>query len=348
MDFLPFSRILGQERALGFLKKVMDRDRIPHAYLFVGIPGVGKTSTALAFTQAVNCIEPVDGEGCGQCISCRQIAGGNFPDLLFEEPEGQSLKIDQIRKINHALAFKPLSGKFRVSIIRKAELMTAEAANAFLKTLEEPPLGNILILNVTEPLDLLPTIVSRCQKVSFLPLPVDIIGQEVVDRAGIDRDKATVLARLSEGSLGKALKMCETDFFERREIYLSHLIEMQGLPREDVLSLAVDYAKQHKNKDLDPSEKGEGVLFDLLSIWKSWFRDLLLLNLGGPRNLLINVDFSHKLQNLYKNFKVDPLIGSIRVLDQAQRDLLRMRNVDLNMETTFLTLKRYAGQMVGA
>ena len=343
MAFLPFSQIFGQERAIGFLKKVMDRDKIPHAYLFVGISGIGKTTTALAFTQAVNCIEPVKGEGCGRCRSCRQIIGGNFPDLLFLEPDGQNLKIGQIRDLNHALAFKPLSGRYRVSIIKKAEMMTAEAANAFLKTLEEPPLGNILLLNVTEPLDLLPTIVSRCQKVSFKPLSVNIIEQALTKGTEVEGDKASVLAKISEGSLGRALRMFDSGFLEKRDEYLSRLMALHGCSPQEVLTMAVDYARRAKKKNLDPAEKGEGGLFDLLNVWKTWYRDLLLMKIEGPEDLIINIDFSHKLQNLCKNFKVDHLINSIAILDEAQRDLLRMRNIDLMMENMLLTLRRFAG-----
>ena len=104
-----FSRILGQERAKRFLKQAMSRKKIPHAYLFTGISGVGKTRTAMALTMALNCRKPVDYEGCGQCLPCRQMANGNFPDFLFLKPEGESIRIDQIRELNRRLGFAPVS-----------------------------------------------------------------------------------------------------------------------------------------------------------------------------------------------------------------------------------------------
>ncbi len=175
MNFKPFSQIIGQDRAIEFLKRVIVRDRMPHAYLFTGIPGVGRTTTALALTQTLNCRQSMNGEGCGRCQSCRQIMNGHFVDLLSLHPDGQNIKIEQMRDLNHRLSFKPLSGNHRVSIIHQAEMMTLVAANSFLKTLEEPPPRNILILNVIEPLDLLPTIVSRCQRIPFNPLSVKLI-----------------------------------------------------------------------------------------------------------------------------------------------------------------------------
>lgn len=184
--FTPFSQIIGQERAIKFLKRAMAREKIPHAYLFVGIPGTGKKITALALTQAINCNESKNGDGCGRCRSCRQVMSGNFPDILFIKPEDQSIKIEQIRGLNRLLGFKSVSGRFRVSIIHQAETMTEEAANSFLKILEEPPQGNILILNVTEPLDLLPTIVSRCQKVPFLPISTHLIADWIKEKKNME------------------------------------------------------------------------------------------------------------------------------------------------------------------
>ena len=340
--FRSFAEIIGQEKAIEYLKRVMAREKIPHAYLFTGIAGVGKTATALALTRAINCHEQVDGEGCGQCKSCRQIMNGNFPDLITIRPDGQNIKIEQIRELNRALAFKPVSGGYRVSIIFDAEMMTEEAANSFLKTLEEPPPGNILILNVTEPLDLIPTIVSRCQKISFKPLPVRVITDWFMENEEIDQEKANVLAKLSEGSLGRTIQMVESGFFEKRQESLLRLLQLPELSSDQALEMALEITRKGHKKNLNTSDKTEISLFDLLSIWKTWYRDLILVKVKAPAELLINVDFSQKLKNICKKFKIENLIDSFMIVDRAQRALMQARNIDLIMENTVLSLRGFA------
>ena len=340
--FRSFSEIIGQEKAVTYLKRVMAREKIPHAYLFTGIPGVGKTTTALALTQAINCHEQLDGEGCGQCKSCRQIMNGNFPDLIYIKPDGQNIKIEQIRELNRALAFKPVSGGYRVSIIFDAEMMTGEAANSFLKTLEEPPPDNILILNVTEPLDLIPTIVSRCQKISFKPLPVRVIRDCLMEKEDIEEEKVIVLAKIAEGSLGRTIQMVESGFFEKRQESLLRLLKLPELSSDQALEMALEMSRKGHKKNLNASDKNDISLFELLSIWKTWYRDLIVMKLKGPADLLINIDFSHKLKNICKNFKIENLMNSFMTVDRAQRDLMQTRNIDLIMENAVLSLRGFA------
>lgn len=340
-DFIPFSGILCQERAVEFLRRVISRGKIPHAYLFAGIPGIGKTTAALALTGAINCQQQIEGEGCAQCPSCRQIASGNFPDLHMIEPDGQNIKIEQIRELNRILGFKPLSGKYRVSIIRQAETMTEEAANSLLKILEEPPQNNILILNVTEPQALFPTIVSRCQKILFRPIPVQAIADWLIVQQAMEKEEATALARISEGSLGRAIRMCDEGFFEMREEFLSDLMQLPNLTLEQTLDKALQYARKDKKGAGETGNTGAN-LFELLSIWKSWYRDLLFVKLKCPSHLLINVDFSRKLQNISRHTNIESLMESFFILDQSQRDLLQNRNLDLLIENALLSLRRLA------
>ncbi|MBW1767207.1 MAG: DNA polymerase III subunit delta' [Deltaproteobacteria bacterium] len=301
--------------------------------------------TAVALTQAINCHESKNGDGCGRCRSCRQIMSGNFPDILFIKPDGQNIKIDQIRDLNRALGFKSVSGRYRVSIIHQAEMMTEEAANSFLKILEEPPMGNILILNVTEPLDLLPTIVSRCQKVPFLPISVRLMADWLMEQKNMDEEMALVLAKISEGSLGRVINMCESDFIEKRQDYLFKIIQLPMLSPEQAIEMVLEYTGRAKKRDPDASKKGDGSIFELLSIWKTWYRDLLITKVKGPEDLLINIDFLRKLKNISKNFKIDDLINNFLVLDQAQKDLMQARNLDLMMENTVLSLKGWRQHM---
>jgi len=331
---IPFAQIIGQERAVRLLKQAITREKMPHAYLFVGVPGVGRTTTALALAQALNCEAPEIGEGCGRCKPCRQLLGGNFPDVELIEPDGQSIKIEQVRELERRFAYKPVAGRYRVTVVRPAEAMTEEASNAFLKTLEEPPAGNVLVLNGTEPSDLLPTIVSRCQKVVFRRIPPRGIEEWLIDNKRMDREKASVLARISDGSLGRALDMEESGFLEKRHAHLLALTKLLRLPRDEAVEWASRFVKEIGKEDRQ-EEMGA-----LLGLWKTWYRDLLLLKAKGSEDSLINMDLSHELKIAAEAFKIENLVSSLLAFDQAEKDILRFRNQELVLENTVLRLKQ--------
>jgi len=339
-----FSQILGQERAKKFLIKVMAREKIPHAYLFTGIPGVGKTSTAMALAMALNCNKPVEGEGCTRCIACRQVRSGNSPDFLIiaRRPDKKNILIEQIQEFNRKLGFAPF-GRYRVSVVQEAETMTAEAANCLLKTLEEPPAGNIIILNAVEPLELLPTIVSRCQRVPFQPLPLQDMSKWLVQKEDMDEETARVLARISGGSLGRVLKMRESDFEEKRQKWLQMILKLPGLSKEKGFQMAMECADEAKKIGVLSKDDNRTGALDMLAVWESWYRDLLIVKVGGSAHLLINEDFFHMIKSIVENFTRDGLIDSLMAVDQAARDLHRRRNISLVMEHVALHLGRLAG-----
>lgn len=337
-----FSRIIGQAGAKDFLTHAISRQRIPHSYMFTGIPGIGKTSAAGALTVALNCREPVNFDGCGQCPVCHQIQGGNFPDFLSVKPDGQTIRIEQIRELNRTLGFPPVSWGYRVSVIHQAVTMTREAANAFLKTLEEPPPQNILVLTTTEPHDLLPTIVSRCQRVAFQPLPAAEMAQWLIREKGLDRGSAAMVARVSEGSLGVALKMLESDFLDRRVEWLSNVRRLFKVSKAEALEMAFTSTDGKNRWGLRASDTPETGLMDMLDTWETWFRDMLLIRTGGPERLIINTDFTDQIEALAADIETDALIESLFTLDRAQNDLRRMRSPALVMENAVLYLKLMA------
>jgi DNA polymerase-3 subunit delta' len=362
-----FSEIVGQERAKAFLRAALSKGKIPHAYLFTGIPGVGKTTTAMALAAVLNCRAPENQDACGRCAACRQMAGGNSPDFLIIRPgdktvqigktegvessgergqqkkgSGKTIGIDLVRELNRALSFAPLSGKYRVCVFHQAETMTQEAANSLLKMLEEPPLGNIFILKTTEALDLLPTILSRCQRVPFQPLPPSLIEERIQGRLGSREPLARPIAAMSGGSLGRAIMMCDTAYLEKRQQWLSRLMELGGLSPSEVVATAFTLAEEEKEAGRPVSEPGEPGLMDLLTIWASWYRDLLLVKVNGSQDAVINSDFSHLLKSTSGNYKMDQLVQSIMLIDQAQRDLVRMRNPKLVFAHTALGLRDLA------
>jgi DNA polymerase-3 subunit delta' len=335
---------LGQERAKKFLKNVMTREKIPHAYLFTGIPGVGKTTTAMALAMTLNCKDPVEGEGCTCCIACRQVRNGNSPDFLIiaPPPEKKNILIEQIQEFNRKLGFAP-HGMYRVSVFQEAETMTAEAANCLLKTLEEPPARNIIILNAVEPLELLPTIVSRCQRVPFQPLPLQDVSNWLVRKEGLDVETARVLARISGGSLGRVLKVPQSDFVEKRQKWIQMLLKLPRLSREKGFQLAMECADEAKKIGVLSKDDNRSGALDMLTVWESWYRDLLIVKVGGPAHLLINEDFFQMVKNIVENFTREGLIDSLMAVDKAARDLSRRRNISLVMEHVVLHLWRLSG-----
>jgi DNA polymerase III subunit delta' len=345
MSLKGFSRIIGQERAKEFLKGVLAGGKLPHAYLFTGISGVGKSTAALSLAMILNCRTSPGVDSCGICPACRQIMGGNAPDFITIQPEGRSIKIEQIRELNRAIGFAPVSGRYRVFLIRQAETMTEEAANSFLKSLEEPPPGNLFILNATEPLDLLPTIVSRCQRVPFHPLSPQRITEALVQRMGLEEGKASVLAHLSEGSLGKATKMGQGDFFRKREAWLSVLWKMYALSGIEAMEAVLESVKEGKTGD--PEETAESSTIDMLGVWKSWYRDLLVIKVEGSPRLLIHADLSRELKSFESRFTLDQLLESFSLIEKGQRDLRRMRNKLLVAGKTALVLRRLGHSEAG-
>jgi len=143
---MGFTKILGQQRVVRLLRQAVLQENLPHAFLFTGMEGVGKTLTAFTFAKAVNCTGGVEADCCNRCLSCRKVNNCNHPDVFTLEREGPFIKIDQIRALQQRLRFRPLEGDYRVMVIVDAQNLKVEAANALLKILEEPPPANIFIL----------------------------------------------------------------------------------------------------------------------------------------------------------------------------------------------------------
>jgi len=338
---IPFSEIVGQERAKRILKQAMAGKRLPHAYLFTGIAGIGKSTAARALYMALNCESPRKGDACGECASCRRSLHGNATDFISIRSEfnHQNIRTEQIREeLNRALAFAPL-GRYRVCVVHDAERMTPEAANSFLKTLEEPPPGNILVVKAVEPLNLLPTVVSRCQRVAFQPIPVRDIASWLIRERQVEEESAGVLAAISGGSLGAALEMVEGNFLEKRRQWIYEFTKLPDMLKEEALGRAVQWAEEYKSLD---KSKSPGT--DMLSVWETGFRDLLMLKAGAPARLLINRDFSDKLKKLAKKPTIKSLRSSVLAVERAGQEIRRYRNVNLVLADTVLRVINAMGQ----
>ncbi len=218
---MTFAEIHGHEKQIAILKSAMAGNRIAHAYLFYGMEGIGKRTVAAVFARALNC----EGETppCDVCASCRKAEHNNHPDIITITAEGQFIKIGAVRELQEQMKFRPREGRRRVVILTEADRMNAAAANALLKTLEEPSAGNILLLTTSRPHALPLTILSRCQHLRFTPLPREEVARFLREKDGLDPEAAEVLAASSGGSIGKAREMNREDYLTRRNGILEYL-----------------------------------------------------------------------------------------------------------------------------
>lgn len=236
--------ILGQARAVDLLRRSIAAGRLAHAYAFTGTPGIGKRATALALAKA--CLCPLNpGEGCDTCAECRLVEALSHPDLFVEDlsraqaerPTASQVSIEQVRRVRGHLALRPVRGARKIAIVDDAERMTADAQNALLKTLEEPPGRTTLVLVATNAAALLPTIRSRCQQVRFAPLEEDSIERLLV-AAGIDPVDARTAAPLAEGSLARARDLASGELAGRCRDLRERLDRLHATPVAEILDLA--------------------------------------------------------------------------------------------------------------
>lgn len=316
---------IGHEWAALLLQRAIDTGRVAHAYLFTGPANVGKTRLATEMAAALNCTG--DAPPCGACKACLKTARGTHPDVFLVEAGNGRVKIDQIRELQRQLALSPYEGRRRVAIIADFQTATVEAANALLKTLEEPPSPVVLALTATDTSLLLPTIVSRCQVVPLRAVPSNQIERALIDRWLQRPDLARLLSKLSGGRIGWAIAAAEDpSILARRQDHIEQLTGLLGQGRARRIRAAEQLARREDAASV-------------IRLWQTWWRDVAL-TCSGCEELVVNIDYLDALHDHASQSSLAKANAATRAAEAALRQLEQNANARLVVEVLLLGWER--------
>lgn len=298
---MSFKDIKGQEGAIERLNNAIKNHKLASSYIFAGPNGSGRFLLALNFAKALNCASSEE-RPCDTCSSCRKIDNANHPDvrIVFPEGRGGEVTIEKIREIISEIALKPYEGRYKVFIIKDAQFLNNEAANSFLKTLEEPPANSILILIAERPLDLPLTIVSRCRIIRAAPLTRDNLAGILTAEYGVERLEAASLARICGGSFGRFKEAGGTLLSDRDKA-------LEKFSGEEFIE--------------ELSQKDRGNLSNDLSILAAWYRDILVFKAANDPELIINCDRINDIKEESERYSKDMLLDAFSSILKAKDEI---------------------------
>ena len=324
-------QVTGQDRIVSLLDRSIRTNTVAHAYLLVGPPHVGKGTLALNLAQALNCdgAEPP----CGQCRSCQRILEGKHADVTILGLDcGTEIGIDDIRGLQRLANLPPYEGKCKVFVIDDAEYLSTEAANALLKVLEEPPQRVVWLLLAAEEKHLLPTIVSRCQRLELKPVPSQQVQEILVNSYRVDIDKAKLLAQLCHGCFGWALSALANDgILEQRSQRIAKLFSLLTADLGQRFAYAQELAGQFGHNRRSGTEA--------MATWLDWWRDLLLIK-GGCKEGITNTDHKPALEEQARGLSLGDIKGFLAGLCSFEKGISKNVNPRLALETLMLSMPR--------
>jgi DNA polymerase III subunit delta' len=328
-----FNDIVGHEGPKAILQAAMKHDRIAHAYLFHGEERIGKRFTAMRFAQALNCEEGQDPErpdACGLCRSCQQIEAHTHPDFVLIEPDRElanpQIKIEEIRGLEQQIIYRPLIGRFKIVLIDEADRLTIGAANALLKTLEEPPAHSIFVLTTSRPYALPSTIQSRCQNLRFVPAAQTQVEAALIVKRNIPPGDARLVAIASQSRVGLALHTDIKSLRATQDEFHTLLASASLRSITAVLSAAESLAKSDRATEA-------------LEWIAQWLRDLLLVTIGAQCEFMLNTERMTELKEIARAVRLDALLDLLAEVERIHRASTRNINLQLALETLLLQLR---------
>ncbi|MFA5793871.1 MAG: DNA polymerase III subunit delta' [Candidatus Brocadiia bacterium] len=336
-----FSGVIGQEPAAEIFSKAIDSKRLGHTYLFAGPEGVGKLHFALALARVLLCDK---GTGCpserasravGQCRSCNWAEKGAHPNLHVNEvPEDkQTISIDTVRQVEDEIAMRPFITGSRIFIFNDADRMDQDAANALLKSLEEPPKDCIFILVTAHPESILPTVVSRCQTIHFYPIKQVILEKFFTDNLKVTQPEARLLAYLSDGSIGSGMRIHSSNILDQRKWLIDSLCADN--PFQDISFGMMDYAKSG-NASMEKQREKIIQQFKMIGLF---LRDILLS--GYIKDIfVINQDKAGEIKKWYKAVNTDSVRLAIEQILAGEQYIRLNANITLVTENILLNVSR--------
>jgi len=344
-----FDEIVGQDHVVGTLKNSIQKNRLANAYLFAGPRGVGKTSTARILAKALNCKDGPTLNPCQKCASCLDITNSRSLDVI--EIDGASNRgIDEIRVLRENVKFSPTSGKYKIYIIDEVHMLTTEAFNALLKTLEEPPEFVKFIFATTQPNKVLPTILSRCQRLDFRRIPViEIITQLekiiAAENIKIDKDVLFAISRSSDGALRDAESLLDQlSSFAEGKISLEDINSILGIVQQDALfEITQEIIRKDPkallvifNKIIDEGKDINLFLTNLIE----HFRNLMIAKITKADSKLIDLpqELCERLLQQSQGFTLEEIFSIFNTLVNAQEMGKRLESSRIPLEVSLIKL----------
>lgn len=321
--------LFSHEWAVQLLKGQIASGRLRHAYLFTGPDGIGRRTLALRLAQALNCTNPpAPGEFCGECRACRGFARAQHPDLLIvERQEGdRDIKIAAVRELSRSLSRTPLEARFQVALLMDFDSASEEAANALLKTLEEPSSSVVICLTAPDADSLPETIASRCELLRLRPMPVDKLASELATHLAVDSGRAKLLAGLSGGCPGLALVWhAHPEILEQRADWLKAGEELLHANRVQRFAFA------------DKASKDRDALRQLLLVWLSFWRDLVIRTSHSSAPIS-NPDKVEMIESLAGRLNKHSAQHALQAIERSLAQLSTNVNARLALEGLLLEL----------